>query len=193
MGPYAETGSYPFDLGGIAGIRRFLERVNGLREHVTTDEPKETLTLLHKTIKKVRGDISEYKFNTAISALMIFINHAEKSGLSPASYQTYLVLLAPFAPHLTEELWQEAGESDSIHTVTYPTFDDALTIDDVITIGVQINGKVRGSVTIAPDAPEQVALDNAYLDATLANRLNGKTIAKVIYVPGRILNLIVPE
>src|SRR5690606_14054766 len=115
MGPYGEVTNYPWDMGGIAGLRRFLERVNGLDAHVQETEAESVTRLLHKTIKKVRGDIETYKFNTAISAMMIFVNAAEKDGLTSSTYRTFLKLLAPFAPHLTEELFSAGREGDSIH------------------------------------------------------------------------------
>jgi len=133
----------------LAGARRFLERVNGLNEHVLdgdVDESTETIRQLNKTIKKVSEDIEAFKFNTAVSAMMIFINVAEKEGLSDNTYATFLQLLAPFAPHLTEELWRDHGMSDSIHLATFPEFDPTLAKDDLVTIGVQINGKMRGKL-----------------------------------------------
>jgi leucyl-tRNA synthetase len=193
MGPYAEINQYPFDLGGVAGIRRFLERVNGLREHITTtDDSAETIRLLHKTIKKVRQDLVEFKFNTAISALMIFVNQVEKTKLSKATYYQFLRLLAPFAPHLTEELWSIDHRS-SIHAERYPEYDIAAATDEQVTIGVQINGKLRGDIVVAPDAPEEIAVQAAQTDERLAVRLAASEIKRVVYVPGRILNFIVKE
>jgi leucyl-tRNA synthetase len=192
MGPYQGT-NYPWDLGGIAGLRRFLERVNGLIDHCVEVEPKETLSLLHKTIKKVNVDITEFKFNTAVSAMMIFVNHAEKAGLSRHSYELFLRLLAPFAPHLTEELWATQGYSNSIHTTEYPSADESLAVADTVTLGVQINGKMRGTITIAPTATEAEALHAVQQSQELAHRLTAGMVTKVIYVPGRILNLIITE
>jgi leucyl-tRNA synthetase len=192
MGPY-ENSSYPWDPGGVAGLRRFLERVNGLREHISDTESRETTTLLHKTIKKVAEDIEAFKFNTAISALMIFINHAEKAGLSTESYVHFLRLLAPFAPHITEELWQELGNTQSIHSDTFPMFDPALAQDDTVTIGVQINGKHRGEITIAVNATQDVALAAVAANVELQSKLVGGEVVKTIFVPGRIMNLIVKE
>ncbi len=189
MGPY-QGANYPWDLGGIAGLRRFLERVNGLSAHITTEETKETLSLLHKTIKKVGNDIAEFKFNTAVSAMMIFVNQAEKEGLSKESYLLFIRTLAPFAAHLTEELWHEAGNSASIHEAGFPTFDAELAKDDTVTIGVQINGKMRGTVTISPNATESEALEAVQSSVELSGRLKEIDIKKIIYVPARILNII---
>jgi len=194
MGPFENTIAWSQD--GLAGARRFLERVNGLNEHVLdgdVDESPETIRQLHKTIKKVSADIEAFKFNTAISAMMIFVNVAEKEGLSDNTYATFLQLLAPFAPHLTEELWRDHGMSDSIHLATFPEFDSALAKDDLVTIGVQINGKMRGKITIEPDADEETAVAAAQNDELLQEKFAGTTTKKVIYVPGRILNFIVTE
>lgn len=191
MGPYGEVTNYPWDVGGIAGIRRFLERVNGLRGHVKESEPESITKLLHKTIKKVGEDIEIYKFNTAISSMMIFVNAVEKEGLSNASYKMFLTLLAPFAPHLTEELWHEEGESGSIHEVAFLTHDAALVKDDLVTIGVQINGKVRGDITISPEATEEEALVAVRESKSLQERLEKEEVKKIIYRPGKILNILV--
>jgi leucyl-tRNA synthetase len=190
MGPYGEVGSYPFDLGGIAGIRRFLERVYGLSKHISDSEPSTTTAQLHRTVEKVGHDISDYKFNTAISAMMIFVNLAEKSGLTKDSYVTFLRVLAPFAPHLTEELWQMAGNTYSIHRESFPEFDQNLTKSEVVTIGVQVNGKLRGEITISPTASETEAWAAVQLDHGLVTKLSGLEIIKTIYIPNRILNII---
>lgn len=189
MGPYGEMANYPWDMGGIAGLRRFLERVNGLSDHIR--EGDDDHNLLHKTIKKVTDDIQSLKFNTAISTMMVFVNQVEKVGLNKLSYEIFLRLLAPFAPHLTEELWYEVGHVDSVHRAEFPTFDITLIKDDTVTIGVQINGKVRGQITISPDANESEALAAMQSDQQLQARLNGVNVKKVIYIPGRILNLVV--
>jgi leucyl-tRNA synthetase len=191
MGPY-EGANYPFDLGGIAGVRRFLERVYGLSEHLKTESTTSTRQL-HKTIKKVSEDIAVFKFNTAISAMMVLVNQIEKEGITEADYYEFLRILAPFAPHLTEELWYEAGKKDSIHLSSFPSFDTALAKDDTVTIGVQINGKLRGNITISPSATEEEALLATKENTDLEKRLAGTKTEKVIYVAGRILNLIVEE
>ena len=192
MGPYQGT-NYPWDMGGIAGLRRFLERVNGLSDHVTDGESKDTTSLLHKTIRKVSEDITSFKFNTAVSAMMIFVNQAEKSGLRHEAYLTFLKLLAPFAPHLTEELWGKADQSGSIHTAAYPTYDEVLATDDVVTIGVQINGKHRGELSLPVSTSEAEAWQAFEGTPELQSRVAGNAIKKIIYVPGRILNVIIDE
>lgn len=190
MGPYGETANYPWDLGGIAGIRRFLERVNGLREHVIPQETEEMTRQFHQMLQKVSSDIPVYKFNTAISSMMKFINLAEEHGIGDDTYSTFLKTLAPFAPHLTEELWHACGNATSIHLEAYPQHDPAIAKDDAVTIGVQVDGKVRGSVTIAVDASEEEARTAAEAEESVQKYMVGKEVKKVIYVPNRILNLI---
>ena len=188
MGPFENAVAWSKD--GLAGARRFLERVNGLSEHIIDEEPKEVTKLLHKTIKKVSSDIVDFKFNTAISAMMIFLNQAEKSGLSADTYEKFLQILAPFAPHLSEELYSALDKTESIHLSDWPTYSEELAADEVVTIGVQMNGRMRGEITIAPDAAEEAALAAVKEDEKLASKLDGAEIKKVIYVPGRIINLI---
>lgn len=189
MGPFENTIAWSQD--SLAGARRFLERVNGLSEHIT-DGQESTLmhSQLHKTVKKVREDIEAFKFNTAISAMMVYVNQAEKEGLSKESYLTFLRVLAPFAPHITEELWHQINQSESIHVAAFPTFDSALVLDETVTIGVQINGKLRGEITILREATEQMAWEAVLADPNLAKRFDEAQIKKKVYVPGRILNLI---
>lgn len=191
MGPYGEVANYPWDMGGIAGVRRFLERVAGLTEHIKSDEDAEVTKLLHKTILKVRSDITAYKFNTAISAMMIYINLVEKAGLTLESYKTFLKLLAPFAPHLTEELWSNQGNTVSIHLESYPEADEGLAKDSEVTIGIQINGKSRGAVTLGVKVGEDEAVSLARAVPEVAKYLVDTEVLKVVYVPGRILNFIV--
>jgi leucyl-tRNA synthetase len=188
MGPFENTIAWSQD--GLAGARRFLERVYGLAEHITEEEPKDTTTLLHKTIKKVSEDIEGFKFNTAVSAMMIFINQAEKAGLSLETYDVFLRLLAPFAPHISEELWRDSGNADSIHRAGFPSYDTSLAKDEIVTIGVQINGKMRGEVSLSPEATEQEAMDLIKQDSSLTKKISDSPVTKIIYVPGRILNIL---
>jgi leucyl-tRNA synthetase len=192
MGPYGESTNYPWDMGGIVGIRRFLERVNGLYEHVADTETIETTKLLHKTIQKVGNDSDTYKFNTAISALMVFINHTEKNGLTKTSYEIFLKLIAPFAPHLSEELWREIGHEKSIHLESWPLYDESYLADDTYTISVQVNGKMRGTILVPHDAAEADVVALAKDDPAISQKITGQ-IKKVIFVPKRILSLILEE
>jgi leucyl-tRNA synthetase len=177
-------------MGGIAGLRRFLERSYGLSEHIADGEPESVTRQLHKTIKKLATDIPEAKFNTAISAMMIFVNLAEKEGITRESYETFVKILAPFAPHLSEEIWHELGHTTSIHLELFPIADPDLARDTVVVIGVQINGKLRGDICISPSATETEALTAIHTNQLLASRVSAATIKKVIYIPGKIINLI---
>lgn len=188
MGPFENTIAWSQD--GVVGARRFLERVNGLAEHITEEESAHMTALIHKTIKKVRDDIEAFKFNTAVSAMMIYVNEAEKHGLSKESYGCFLRLLAPFAPHLTEELWHEAGFTTSIHLESFPEYDAELAKETSVVIGVQVNGKVRGDIEIAPDASEEEALTAAKENENVKKWLDGNEPKKVIYRPGKIINII---
>lgn len=191
MGPY-EGNNYPWDPGGVAGIRRFLERVyalpNRCNEAKKSDEKVQKI--LHKTAQKIHTDIAQYKFNTAVSALMVCLNTMERGVFTKAELMFFLKLLAPFAPHLAEELWSQLGNKDSIHTHTIPEPDPALVIDTEITLGVQINGKLRGTIQTAPDATEDSALTAVLNASDLQERLVDKTITKIIYKPGKILNIL---
>jgi leucyl-tRNA synthetase len=188
MGPFENTIAWSQD--GLVGARRFLERVAGLSEHFADTEIKETTRLLHKTIKKVSDDIENFKFNTAISTMMIFLNQAEKGGLQKNDYKLFLQLLSPFAPHITEELWSEQTK-ESVHLSDWPKFDAEQAKDDEVTIGVQINGKMRGQITISPEATEEEVLELVNNDVALKAKIAEGQMKKVIYVQGRILNLIV--
>lgn len=192
MGPY-QGANYPWDMNGIAGVHRFLEKVNGLSDHIVEQDSPEITRLLHKTILKVSTDITEYKFNTAISAMMIFVKEAEKLGLSQTSFESFLKVLAPFAPHLTEEIWHSTAHKSSIHLESYPKVDMDLAKDEQVTIGLQINGKLRGEITISPASTEEEAWKEVIENPELKNRLEGVDIIKKIYVPGRIYNIIVKD
>ncbi|HEU4677329.1 MAG TPA: leucine--tRNA ligase, partial [Candidatus Paceibacterota bacterium] len=189
MGPYGDGANYPWDMGGIAGLRRFLERANGLRAHVRTTVGDDIAVLLNRTIAKVTGDIDAYKFNTAISALMIFQNAAEKDGLTDDEYCTFLRLLAPFAPHLSEELWHEAGKTASVHEEAWPTADPALLEESTVTVAVQVNGKTRGTIEVPRDADESAVLNAALADPLVGPKLAGER-KRVIYVANKVLNVV---
>lgn len=189
MGPFENTIAWSQD--GLVGARRFLERVYGLAEHVVDTESRDSTSLLHKTMLKVASDIETFKFNTAISAMMIYLNQVEKNGLTQESYLTFLKILAPFAPHLTEELWLQSAQSQTIHHQVFPQGNKDLAATDTVTIGVQINGKMRGQITVSTEATETEVMNLVQANPTLAQKLTGLTTTKIIYKPGRILNIIV--
>ncbi len=187
MGPFENTIAWSTD--GLVGAQRFLERVYGLAEHIGSSSD-ELQVLLHGTIEKVTSDIEHFKFNTAISALMIFLNAAEKGGLSKEDYSIFLRLLAPFAPHLAEELWSAAGESGSVHLAPWPQADASLLSKRTITMAVQVNGKVRGTVEVPFDADEADVMAKAEADPAIKAHLDKMARNKVIFVRNKIINIL---
>jgi leucyl-tRNA synthetase len=156
--------------------------------------PASLETCMHKTIKKVSEDIEAQKFNTAIAALMTLVNDIYKAGsISKDDLVTFIKLLSPFAPHLTEEIYAGLkGEDAGFLTVSaWPEFDPAKTVDDMIEVGVQVNGKVRAAVQIARDADKETALATAKANERVASFMEGKKLIKEIYVPGKIINFVV--
>jgi leucyl-tRNA synthetase len=191
MGPLEAV--KPWQTSAIEGVRRFLDRTWNVCTNVIDDAPTtETKRLVHKTIKKVTEDIDNMRFNTAISAMMILVKHLGALKHTPReSAKALALLVSPFAPHIGEELWQRLGAKDLLAYEPWPAFDAELVKDDVIEIGVQVNGKARASVQIAASADEETAKAAALADPKIQGFTTGKTIKKVIYVKGRILNLIV--
>ncbi|MGO8997505.1 MAG: leucine--tRNA ligase [Polyangiaceae bacterium] len=194
MGPLEAT--KPWQTSAIEGVSRFLERVWNLATRPMTDDPAkydlETKRLVHKTIEKVTGDIEGLRFNTAISQMMILVKHLGQLAEIPREAAKALALIvSPFAPHLGEEAWERLGSKKSLALEAWPAFDPALVKDDTREIGVQVNGKVRGVVAIAVNADEATAQAAALKDPKVAAHVEGKTVKKFIYVPGKIINLIV--
>lgn len=141
--------------------------------------------------KKVAEDGDRFKFNTGIAALMTLLNELEKEkGLPQQAGRDLVIMLAPFAPHLAEHLWEKLGQEGSVHQAPWPTYDPTLLVSDEATVVVQIAGKRRGEVTLAPDAPEAAALAAALALPAVSTALSGKQPSRVIYRPGRILNLV---
>lgn len=187
MGPYGVTTNYPWDPNGVVGVRRFLERVWRAKDKI--EESKDSA--LDKFIKKISTDIEEHKYNTAIAQMMILLNKWDKQeSISSSEYKTLLKLLAPFAPHITEELWHELGEKESIHLAPWPSFDESLTKDDEVTLGIQINGKLRGEVTVASSAASDEIEALALAVPRIQEYLGGEKPKKIIVVPGRIVNIV---
>lgn len=189
MGPYGVTGNYPWDPNGVVGVRRFLERVWKLKEKIGAG----TVTpLLHKTIHKITTDIEEYKFNTSISAMMILVNEWEKTDqILLDEYKKLLTLLAPFAPHITEELWSELGETRSIHFSTWPVPNQDLLIDTEVVVGVQINGKLRAEIPIKSGSSEEEIKEAVLLLPRIKEYIGDREIKKFIVVPNRIINIVI--
>lgn len=177
----------------IVGPYRFLERVWRLKEKVGGENKQNTAeATLHKTIQKVGEDIEQFGFNTAISSLMILLNEFEKQESVPKSaYQTFLLLLAPFAPHITEELWHEMGNTTSVHLASWPAFELAKTIANEVTIAIQVNGKVRDTVVVARDTKEEELKALALARPMIEKWLEGKEVSKIIVVPNKLVSIVV--
>jgi leucyl-tRNA synthetase len=196
MGPLEQV--KPWQTSGIQGVRRFLDRVHAIASRPLAESgDSATMRLLHKTIKKVTEDTEALRYNTAISSMMILTNHLSSLESPPAEAVDKLILcLSPYAPHLSEELWREVGarrslSRESLTCEPWPSFDPSLCVDDEVDIPVQVNGKVRGKVRLAPDSSEDVVREAALRDENVLKHISGKPIRKVVYVPGRILNVIV--
>jgi leucyl-tRNA synthetase len=190
VGPYNEAGAYPWNPDGLVGVRRFLERVWRMKEKLG-GAPDDGV-LFHQTIKKVGDEITAMKMNTGVSALMILVNDLDKRDMvSQAQYEILLKLLAPFAPHMAEELWHLIGHESSIHEETWPAYDPDKLVAAEVTIVVQINGKVRNKFTAPSSMSESEALSAAGALPEIGKWLEGKKVEKAIYVPGKLVNFVV--
>ena len=186
--------SAPWSTSSIKGCRRFVDRVWSLQDNLNDEQgySKALEKQVHRTIKKVSEDIEGLKFNTAIAAMMSFLNDVEKAGsLSKGDYMTLIRLLSPFAPHVTEELWEMLGGEGFCSVAPWPTYDEAMCKDSEVEIAVQINGKVRGRVTVPANADKDVVLAAVKADEKIEGELSGATIVKEIVVPGKLVNLVV--
>jgi leucyl-tRNA synthetase len=191
MGPLEQV--KPWQISGIQGARRFLDRVHtvALRPLVPATD-SETSKQMHRMVKKVTEDIEALRYNTAVSAMMIFTNHLTGLAEVPReAVEKLVVCLSPFAPHLGEELWKSLGHEGGLAVAAWPAFDPAQCVDDVVEIPVQVNGKVRGKISLPREASEAEARDVALADDAVKKSIDGKSVRKVVYVPGRILNVIV--
>ena len=183
----------PWSPKSIKGCRRFLERVWSLAEKVQDGDEysKEHEALMHRTIKKVGEDADSLKANTAIAALMTMLNEFYDKGVNKAEYKTFLALLNPFAPHITEELWQQLGETGLLSVAPWPAYDEAKTVESTVEMAVQVNGKLKGTIKLAADADKQAAINAALAEEKVQHAIEGKQIVKQIVVPGKIVNLVV--
>ncbi len=190
MGPFDQAVAW--NSNNLIGPRRFLEKVWRVSQNEFSKiSTKEVETLLHKTIKKINEDVESMSFNTAISSMMVFVNEIEKSeGISKKDYKLFLQILAPFAPHITEEIWTKIGEKKSIHISKWPKWDKKKVVDSLIKIVVQVNGKVRSEIMIGADMDEESVKSMALKDKGVIPWIEGKEVKRVIYVKGRLVNIV---
>jgi len=200
MGPLEAV--KPWQTEQIAGVVRFRDRVYSIAQKVAEqrergDAPaamsEETSRLMHQTVKKVTGDVEDLGFNTAISAMMVFANHLQslKEGIPEEPLIKLTLCLSPFAPHLCEEIWSMLGNADTLAYETWPTFDEAMCEEKTVTMGVQVNGKVRGEIELPKDADEAEAKEMALSNEKVMKFIDGREVKKFIYVPGRIVNVVI--
>ncbi|HDX9580022.1 TPA: leucine--tRNA ligase [Bacillus pseudomycoides] len=195
MGPL--DASIAWSENGLDGARRFLDRVwrlfvqdNGELSEKIADAPNKNLEkVYHQTVKKVTEDYEELRFNTAISQMMVFINDAYKAETLPKEYvEGFVKMLAPVAPHVAEELWSKLGYNETVSYVSWPTFDESKLVEDEVEIVVQVMGKVRAKLTMKKDASKE-EMEQLALEA-IKEQIEGKTVRKVIVVPGKLVNIV---
>ncbi len=192
MGDYEKA--TPWSENGVKGCKRFLDRVWGLQEMLTADEAlSEDLTgAFHRTLKKVTEDIEAMKFNTAIAAMMTLLNQIyDKGSVTRGEWKLFLSMLNPFAPHITEEMWEDAGFEGMLITAPWPDYDEAKCVEQTIEIVVQINGKIKSRLEIPHDASQEAVLALAKADEKVAELIDGMQIVKELYVPGKLVNIVV--
>lgn len=191
MGPFEQ--SVGWNTEGIIGPRRFLDRIWKLKEKINKDISNTDIEIaVERTIKKVSEDIETMGFNTAISSMMILLNDMEKApAISLESYKIFLKILAPFAPHITEELWHKMGNTDSIQLEPWPKFDETKIVNNEITIVIQVNGKVRDTILVTNDADKEEIEKVALARPIVQKWLENKAIQKIITVPGKLLNIVI--
>ncbi|MDE2213187.1 MAG: leucine--tRNA ligase [Patescibacteria group bacterium] len=189
MGPFENAVAWSTD--SIAGARRFVERIWRLAEHMGDEDPS-LEQILHQTVKKVGEDIEQFKFNTAISQMMIFLNAVEDAGsIGTKQFSIFVRLIAPFAPHLAEELWERVGEPYSVHRAPWPSFEESKLVGESVPMVVQINGRLRATINVPPKADQHEFQSLA--EEAVKERLKGVHIKRVIVVPGRLVNFVVEE
>ena len=183
----------PWSTNGAKGCRKFLERVWRLQENVVdSDQYSEKLNaLMHETVKKVSGDYEQMKYNTAIAAMMSLVNEMNGQPVTKKELETLALILSPVAPHICEEIWQNLGHAEPIHHQPWPTWDEAALVKSEVEIAVQVNGKVRGRIMIPADLTRESAEKELPSNPDVQRLTAGKNIVKVIFVPGRLLNIVV--
>ncbi len=184
----------PWSQSSIKGSKRFLDKIWALSDKLTDgdDYRPELESAFHRTIKKVTEDIEGLKMNTAIAALMSLLNDIQsQGGINRAEFKTYLILLNPFAPHITEELWQQAGFKGMLNEAEWPAYDESKCADSTVEIAVQVNGRIKARINVAADITAADAIAAAKRESAVAEITEGKSIVKELYVPKKLVNIVV--
>jgi leucyl-tRNA synthetase len=198
MGPLEQV--KPWQTNGIVGVHRFLKRAwrmaigddGQISKFVKDAQPSSVDKALHIMIKRVSEDTEQMRFNTAISAMMEFVNTVYKeSAVTKKSLESFVLALAPYAPHTAEEIWSTLGHQNTLTYEAWPRFDPALTIENNITLAIMVNGKNRGTISVAKDIQKDAVIEQVKGLENITKYLDGKTIRKEIYVPGKIINFVV--
>ena len=200
LGPINENSNWSSN--GIAGVYRFLNRAWTLTQeyivsHAEANENKDLQAAMHRTIKKVTSDMERLSFNTAIAGLMEYVNELYKlktdgfNGDWQAAIETLVQMLGPFAPHMSAELWQQLGHKDQLDFIAWPEYDEKLTVSQIVTIVVQVNGKLRAKLEVEPEAPEADITDAAMADENVVKFVGNQKPTKIVYIPGRLVNIVI--
>ena len=195
MGPLEAV--KPWQTSQVSGVVRFQNKLYNVvqqaaKNGASIEMDDETTKILHKTMKKVTEDIESMSFNTAISAMMVLTNHLQslKDRVPLEAAEKLVLMVSPFAPHLGEECWSLLGHDGTLAYHPWVEYDESLCIDNTVKMGVQVNGKKRGEIEIPKDADQDGAMTEAMKVQSVSNQLDGKDVKKIIYVPGRILNIV---
>ncbi len=192
IGPYNEVGNYPWTPTGVVGVRRFLDRVWRMRERVTDEENADVMKPMHRTLATVTASLEQFKLNTGVAALMGCLNDLERRTSVPkSSWELFLLMLSPYAPHIAEELWHELGNAESIFLASWPEVDPALLVNEEVTIVISVNGKVRANIVVPAGSGEDHVKALALADGKMKAHLDEKEIRRAVFVPDKILNLVV--
>jgi len=197
MGPLEQV--KPWQTSGCEGVSRFLNRVwrlfvdeeSGATRALPKSTPKEVRKALHLAVQEANSGIEELKFNTPVSKMMEFVNAAKGTPPAQADAEAFVKILSTYAPHLGEELWERLGHESTLAYEPWPEVDESALVDDTITVAVQVNGKVRATLSIAADADKDSVLAAAKAEDNVRKYIDGKELRREIYVPGRLVNLVV--
>jgi leucyl-tRNA synthetase len=191
MGPFED--SIAWDTKGIEGCSRFFKRFwnFAVSNPETKEDSRESLQVLNRLIKKIGEDIDGFKFNTAVSAFMGALNNLEKQKISKGSVEKMLILISPFAPHIAEELWEMLGHKESVFSQKWPEYDEGLIKEETVNLIIQINSRIRDRMDVSSDISKEEAERLTFQRANVIKWIQGKEVKKVIFIPGRLINIVI--